>query len=225
MPLSDEQARSIKEQLLKQIEKLPEDQRKKIESYILSMNNEQIEEFLIKNKMLPEQKTQGPNESGNEKQTKSNACVFCSIVSKQLEALVIYEDRDYLAVLEIKPFSEGHTIIIPKKHIKDAKSLPARAFTIANKIGKHIIKKLKAESFQLTTTSEMQHAIINIIPIYKGKPLNYERKPVKHDELQQLAIKIGEVKKRGSLLKKQKAIKISNKQAEETIIKLNRRIP
>ena len=45
-------------------------------------------------------------------------CLFCKIVNGEIPAYKIYEDEKYLAFLDIAQFTEGHTIIIPKKHFR-----------------------------------------------------------------------------------------------------------
>lgn len=45
-------------------------------------------------------------------------CLFCKIVNGEIPAYKIYEDDKYLAFLDIAQFTEGHTIIIPKKHFR-----------------------------------------------------------------------------------------------------------
>ena len=42
-------------------------------------------------------------------------CVFCAVVSGEAPAIRIYEDDDYLAILDIRPFTRGHTLVIPKE--------------------------------------------------------------------------------------------------------------
>jgi histidine triad (HIT) family protein len=225
MALSDEQAKAIKEQLLSQISKLPEDQQKTISEQIKSMNNEQLEQFLIQNKMIqqqgesPEGQPTTPSKAGGE-------CVFCSIVNRKIPPVTVYEDEKYLGALEINPFSEGHTIVIPKKHIKTTNSLPTKAYSIAKRIGKHLVKKLKAESFEVNASANLGHAIINIIPTYKDQQLKYKRKQKKPEELQKLAIKIGEITKRTRKKSAKKALpKMTNKDIKSALIKLPRRIP
>ncbi|MEM0149800.1 MAG: HIT domain-containing protein [Candidatus Micrarchaeaceae archaeon] len=44
-------------------------------------------------------------------------CIFCKIVRGEAKAFKIYEDNDYLAVLDIYPNIEGQTLVMPKKHI------------------------------------------------------------------------------------------------------------
>jgi len=45
-------------------------------------------------------------------------CIFCKIVTGKIPSFKIWEDKDYLAFLNIKPDSEGHTLVIPKKHYR-----------------------------------------------------------------------------------------------------------
>lgn len=223
MPLTEEQVKEVKAQLLKQIETtVPKEQQKQAKSYILSLNPKDLEDFLTKNKLVQQPGTNQATPS--QTKGKQQSCVFCGIANKQMPALALFEDKDFLAVLEIKPFSTGHTILIPKKHIKKTKSLPSKAFTTANRIGKHVAKRLKAESFQVTTAADMDHAIINIIPTYKKEPLTFERKETNPKELQELAIKIGEVTKR-KVTKKPVSNLPQSKTTSNTIYKMSRRIP
>ena len=45
-------------------------------------------------------------------------CVFCKIVKGELPSSKVYEDDDFLAFLDIRPLSPGHTLIIPKHHYR-----------------------------------------------------------------------------------------------------------
>ncbi|AGR42363.1 HIT family protein [Spiroplasma diminutum] len=46
-------------------------------------------------------------------------CIFCKIINKEMEAKVIYENDHTLAFLDIFPNSNGHSLVIPKKHFLD----------------------------------------------------------------------------------------------------------
>ena len=241
MPLTDDQAKSLKEQILKQVEQLPEDKREQIRQYITNMNNEQLEEFIRNNSPKRPEGSEGQengeveSESGetqNQSTHGTKECIMCMISSKKIESMIIYEDKDYLAALEIKPYSEGQTILISKKHIKESKELPTKAFTLAKKIGRYLIKKLSAESFELNTSEDLGHAIINIIPLFKDKKITYQRKQATKEELQELKRKIGELRK------KEKVIKIkteksdfkeskdkTNSKPEKKLPQYSRRIP
>ena len=46
-------------------------------------------------------------------------CIFCKIINGKIPCMKLYEDDIVLAYLDIAPDSDGHTLIIPKKHYKD----------------------------------------------------------------------------------------------------------
>src|SRR3989338_429783 len=43
-------------------------------------------------------------------------CIFCKIVNGELPSVKIWEDKDFIAVLDPNPNTKGMTLIIPKKH-------------------------------------------------------------------------------------------------------------
>lgn len=45
-----------------------------------------------------------------------NNCIFCRIIEKEIPSKVVYEDNDFLAILDIAPATRGHVLIIPKEH-------------------------------------------------------------------------------------------------------------
>ena len=43
-------------------------------------------------------------------------CIFCKIDSGQVPSIKIFENEHVLAFLDIGPISDGHTLVIPKRH-------------------------------------------------------------------------------------------------------------
>jgi histidine triad (HIT) family protein len=43
-------------------------------------------------------------------------CLFCKITRKEIPAVIIYENEQWLTFLNIGPIREAHTQIIPKAH-------------------------------------------------------------------------------------------------------------
>jgi histidine triad (HIT) family protein len=43
-------------------------------------------------------------------------CLFCEIVNREKDAYIIAENEKVLAVLDIYPASDGHTLLISKSH-------------------------------------------------------------------------------------------------------------
>ena len=46
-------------------------------------------------------------------------CIFCRILSGEIPAFRIYEDEATLAFMDINPVSEGHLLVIPRKHFSN----------------------------------------------------------------------------------------------------------
>jgi len=51
-------------------------------------------------------------------------CIFCKIASGQIPATKIYEDDVVVAFLDIGPVSDGHTLVMPRKHVEQVHSCP-----------------------------------------------------------------------------------------------------
>ncbi len=46
------------------------------------------------------------------------ACVFCEIINGNAASHVLYQDNDFIAILDKYPISIGHTLVIPKRHFE-----------------------------------------------------------------------------------------------------------
>ena len=46
-------------------------------------------------------------------------CIFCDIIAGKIPSSKVYEDNDVLAILDISQVTYGHTIVMPKKHVKN----------------------------------------------------------------------------------------------------------
>ncbi|WP_326646634.1 HIT domain-containing protein [Streptosporangium sp. NBC_01755] len=54
-----------------------------------------------------------------------DACVFCQIVAGQAPARIVAEWDDTLAIRPLNPVTDGHVLVIPKRHVADAAEDPA----------------------------------------------------------------------------------------------------
>jgi|SRR3989339_163537 len=206
MALTQEQIKELKDQLREQVKSLPEQQKSAALAQIESMSPEALET------MIKQQKASSKNQKG----------VFRMIIDKEMPSREIEETKDAIAVLDIRPISKGHTVIIPKKVTGDAKNIPTSCFALAKKISKRIELKLKAKSSEIQTEFKFGEIIINVIPIYQESlNLNSPRASPEDKELD-------EVYKTLRLIKKPKIqkIKLTSKPKEKTLLQsLKRRIP
>src|ERR1700759_3968348 len=74
------------------------------------------------------------------------SCVFCAIVAGEAPAIRIYEDDDYLAILDIRPFTRGHTLVLPKRHTVDLTDTPPETLPDMIAIGQRIGRAARASA-------------------------------------------------------------------------------
>jgi len=189
MKLTLEQIKEIKQQLVAQIENLPQENKEEIKQQVLNLDEPQLKEFLKQNKIKLNDSGQLQQESS--KQTPQ--CIFCSIIKNQVPSYKLAENKKAIAILEINPLSKGHSIIIPLEHVKTDKFLKS-ALSLAQKIAKKIKTKLKPEDIKIETSSFQEHSMVNVIPIYKNEKL--EKHQANESELKKLQSKL-KTKKRG----------------------------
>ncbi len=76
------------------------------------------------------------------------SCVFCAVIAGDAPGVRIYEDDDYLAILDIRPIVRGHTLVIPKKHTVDLTDTPADTIAGMVRIGQRIAKAARASELK-----------------------------------------------------------------------------
>lgn len=76
------------------------------------------------------------------------SCVFCAVIADDAPSVRIYEDDDYLAILDIRPIVRGHTLVIPKKHTVDLTDAPADTVAGMVRIGQRIAKAARASELE-----------------------------------------------------------------------------
>lgn len=72
------------------------------------------------------------------------ACVFCAIVAGEAPAIRIHEDANYLGILDIRPVTRGHTLVIPKKHSVDLADTAPETLAGMITLGQRIAQAAKA---------------------------------------------------------------------------------
>lgn len=49
--------------------------------------------------------------------TKMNECVLCKIAHGELPSRKVYEDNEYLDIVDSNSCAEGHCLVVPKEHV------------------------------------------------------------------------------------------------------------
>ena len=80
------------------------------------------------------------------------SCLFCDIANNENKEHVLYEDDKVVALLDLYPESEGHTLVIPKKHYEDIYEIPddllMHMFNVSRMVSKNTMEKLGQKSIQ-----------------------------------------------------------------------------
>ena len=99
-------------------------------------------------------------------------CIFCKIIKGEIPCQKAYEDENFLAFLDINPFTPGHTLLVPKKHYRWVYDIPefGEFNQVAQKIALAITKSDLKPDFVtfLTVGEDVAHAHIHIIPRIYG---------------------------------------------------------
>jgi histidine triad (HIT) family protein len=96
-------------------------------------------------------------------------CVFCKIISGELEASKVYEDGEILAFMDIQPVRPGQVLVIPKEHIDHFSDIPdhtaQKIFRKAHEISKVIRRRLGPERVGLVVHGYgVRHAHMIVVP-------------------------------------------------------------
>jgi histidine triad (HIT) family protein len=110
------------------------------------------------------------------------SCVFCAIVAGEAPAIRIYEDDGYLAFLDIRPFTRGHTLVVPKRHTVDLTDTPPETLADMVAIGQRIAKAARATELADATNvgindgpaafQSVFHVHLHVLPRRNGDKLS-----------------------------------------------------
>lgn len=103
-------------------------------------------------------------------------CIFCKIAQKNVPGKIIYEDDICLAFLDLSQTTDGHTLVIPKKHYENILEVDdeilSHLMIVTKNLANKIIKKLNAKGVNILTNANeiagqtVMHFHIHIIPRY-----------------------------------------------------------
>ncbi len=130
------------------------------------------------------------------------SCLFCRIVHKQAPASIVYEDMQVLAFMDIRPVSQGHTLVIPKQHYEDICDTPedllAATYKVTKKIAIAVKKATNADGISIIQQNgkaagqDIFHLHVHVVPRFEGQktPRFSELKEVERAKLDVMAEKI-----------------------------------
>jgi histidine triad (HIT) family protein len=106
-------------------------------------------------------------------------CLFCKIVARDVEAVVVFEDEVSLAFLDYRPLFPGHCLLVPKTHFETLADLPLNLigpfFETAQLLASAVETALSAQgsfvAMNNRVSQSVPHLHIHIVPRNKGDGL------------------------------------------------------
>ena len=103
-------------------------------------------------------------------------CIFCKIISGEIPSSKVYEDDKVLAFLDISQATKGHTLVIPKEHVRNILEMSAETaetvFSRVPKIARAVQKATKAIGMNILNNNEevagqtVFHTHVHLVPRY-----------------------------------------------------------
>ncbi|MEW5785936.1 MAG: histidine triad nucleotide-binding protein [Bacillota bacterium] len=74
-------------------------------------------------------------------------CIFCKIINKEMDADIVYEDKEIVAFKDIYPAAPVHLLVVPRKHIPTLTDLNEDDATLIGRL--HLVINDLARAFKL----------------------------------------------------------------------------
>lgn len=105
-----------------------------------------------------------------------NDCLFCKIIANEIPSYTVYEDEDSRAFLDIYGATDGHVMVIPKKHGETILSFGSGELgkvwkavqTVAAAIEKAFDTKILSIGINHGEPRGVKHLHIHIMPRFDG---------------------------------------------------------
>lgn len=113
-------------------------------------------------------------------------CPFCAIIKGKSPSHTLYEDKIVKVILDIKPATEGHSLILLKKHRNDIFDISKADFQHVARVTKKLADYWKSRNLVKDVNiihsagrfaqQEVSHFHLHIIPRTKGDGVNFRYK-------------------------------------------------
>lgn len=130
-------------------------------------------------------------------------CIFCKIIKGELPSYKIYEDDNFIAILDKFPISYGHLLIISKHHHENILDMPeefaSALYPVAKKLAKAVKEAVDADGINIVQNNgkaaqqAVMHFHLHVIPrkTEDGVRLNMPSQfDITDERLEELAKKI-----------------------------------
>jgi len=106
-------------------------------------------------------------------------CLFCQIVSGDVEAEIVLDDEHVVGFLDYRPVFKGHTLLVTREHVDTLLELPESLvvplFTTAQRVAAAMTSELGAQgtfvAMNNVVSQSVPHFHVHVVPRTKGDGL------------------------------------------------------
>ncbi len=104
-------------------------------------------------------------------------CIFCKIIDGEIPSYKVYEDEHVYAFLDITQGTKGHTLLVPKHHVKNIYELDDttshQVFSTLPKVANALKKAFKPIGLNIVQNNDKPlqsvfHLHLHLIPRYEN---------------------------------------------------------
>lgn len=126
--------------------------------------------------------------------------MFCRDVIRDRKASIIYENNNVLAFMDIAPVEPGHVLVVPREHYVNILDIDEWSYLEVHRVAKQlspaIIRAVGGEAVNIgqnngaCANQRVFHYHLHIIPRFCDRRLDWSRRIVRENELDEVAEKI-----------------------------------
>lgn len=123
-----------------------------------------------------------------------NDSIFTKIIKGGIPGYTLYEDDEVIAILDVHPMNDGHTLVIPKQQVDQIWDLDDASYqhlmAVAKTLGARLRSVLQPARVGMVVEGfGVPHVHVHLIPINHGndlkKPQDLEA-PIDHEALRRV---------------------------------------
>ncbi|WP_137723286.1 HIT family protein [Prescottella subtropica] len=115
-------------------------------------------------------------------------CVFCAVISGGAESSVVYDDAHTIAFMDIRPFTPGHLLVVPKTHAANLSELDPEDGGRLFRVGQQVAAALRESTVAaegvnffladgVIAGQEVFHVHLHVVPRTAGDGFGLRGRP------------------------------------------------
>ena len=106
-------------------------------------------------------------------------CLFCSIIAGDIPSRTVASDDAAVAFLDVAPFQDGHTLVVPRRHVPDLLGNDgelARIAPLVTSVSTLLVERLGAQGINVISNGgevagqSVFHLHVHLIPRFEAEP-------------------------------------------------------